>query len=74
MRITRDFFVDSASSTTVQLKRVPNSSLDNTCAGVQIHSAALTIGRGSATTVEAGAGAFWQTGCIRYRVTVEKLS
>lgn len=73
--ISRDFFVDSISGSAVQLRRSPLSTpLGDTCSGVQIHQANLVLGITAATTAEAGAGAFWQANCTRYRLTVERIS
>lgn len=73
MEIRRTMFVDSASSTAVQLRRHPfTSPLDDTCAGRALHQVNIVTGINSATTVEAGAGAFWQTGCVLYDVIIRR--
>ena len=75
MKIVREFFVDSASSTAVQLRRHPQLiGLDDTCSGRQMHQVNIVTGLSSATTVEAGPNAFWKADCTRYRVTVERLT
>jgi hypothetical protein len=75
MEIRRTFFVDSVSSSAVQLRRWPTlNSMDDTCGGRQIHQANLVIGLSAATTAEAGSNAFWKADCTRYEVTVRRLT
>lgn len=72
--IVGDFFVDNVSSTAVQLRRVPNTAaLPTADPGMSLHQVNLVTG-----TVSAAANAstaYWQAAvCVKYRVSITKIS
>ena len=73
MRTQRDFFVDSVSSTQVQLVRspvVPTPSPESD-PGVAMHRIVIFTGHTLAANADTS---FWVANCTRYRVTVERIS
>ena len=71
MRIERTFFVDSVSTNFVQLRRTPGlTSMPDADPGLALHQVNITTGVNAAASADT---AFWQTGCIAYRVIVERL-
>ncbi len=69
---SREFFVDSVSSTQVQLARVPGrTNSPDADAGLSLHR--ITIITGNAAAANAST-AFWQANCQRYLVTVVRLT
>lgn len=70
--ITRDFFVDSVSTSAVQLRRVPGlTPIPTASPGEQLHQVNLVTGVNAAFNADTG---FWVANCTRYRVTIERLT
>ena len=70
--IERIFFVDSISGNQVQLRRVPGLSFDPEAhPGQAMHQITVTTGASAVATADSG---FWQGNCLRYKVTIQRMS
>ena len=68
----RDFFIDSISGTTVQLRRVPGLE-PSPAADAPMCPHQITVVTGKDSAVNASTE-FYKTGCLKYRVTIARLS
>jgi hypothetical protein len=74
MEIVRDFFCDSVSGSTVQLRRSPLTTPIGGCGGNIVHKLDLVTGITAATTTELGPGSFWKADCTRYRISIQRIT
>ena len=74
MEIRRRFFVDSVSSTTVQLARKPGAGgepLPSSDPGIALHRITIVTGNAAAANADT---AFWVANCTIYEVIVRRLT
>ena len=70
--IERIFFVDSISTNQVQLRRVAGlSHTPEAHPGQAMHQITVTTRASAVATADAG---FWQANCVRYKVTIQRMS